>query len=404
MKVNLNKIFILLLFYIAPLVDSLTGYLVLSNFMSEGAGGSPSQIFRLFILVIMAFILTGNRRYFYGAAIFISYIALVELYFSLFHQGVYGTVIGLIYGSKMGYLLMVFFTLSLLIKTNSLSPLILLKHLRNYVAITAVSLIISFLTGVGFNTYGEGTFGVKGFFPAGNGLGVFMGVGTLLSIYYWRLSKERFSLCFSLVILFGTLIIGSKTALLLGLIGVLSIIALSGNVIFTVLSMVSAFMILGFYYDELISLFSVVYDVILFRFENSDSIFSWIFSNRDIYFLDAMRVVSFDGIFIARFIIGFGAYISFRNPYDYHSSIDVLESDIADLFFMYGIIAALIYISFIVIGLYKGLVANNYFLSFCFFLLMGHSFIAGHVIFNGMSGVLVPILFLLLSVRRFKAI
>ncbi len=400
MTINLNRLFILCLFYLAPIIDAVSGYLILSELVSEGGTGSPSQVFRLLVLIIMLFILLQNKRFVYIASFLIGYLILIELYFFMVHQNIYGVVIGLIYGNKISYLLMIFFTLYLLIKKHLLSPIKLLMHVRNYVAITAVILVGSFVSGSGFHTYGEGTFGVKGFFAAGNGLGIFMGAGLLLSIYYWNLTRERYSLELSLLILFGTIVIGSKTALLLSLVGFVSIVVLLGNAILILSMFFLALIVIGTYFNEIIKLFVTVFDVILFRLENSDSILSWVFSNRDNYFIEAIDTVSFENYLLIRLFIGFGAYISFRDPYGFYSTIDILESDIVDLFFMYGAIMVAFYIVFVIKGIYQGILYRNFFLTLIFTLLMGHSFMAGHVIFNGMSGVLVPILFLLLLVMK----
>lgn len=400
LKISLPGVFVFFLFYLSPFVDALTGYLVLNEFIAEGAAGSPSQLFRLTVLGLMAVILKNNKSYFLWAAIFIVYITLVEFYFAMFHQSLYGLAIGLVYGSKIVYLLMVFLVLSQLIVRKSLSPIELLKHLRNYVAITAILLVFSFLTGRGFNTYSEGTFGFKGYFPAGNGLGVFMGVGLLASIYYWRVLGGRFSLCLSFIILFGTIIIGSKTAFLFGVLGFLSILFFFRGVITTVITVVVVLIVIGVYFDQIVAVFSKIFDVIIFRYGNSDSVMAWILSNRDNYFLEAIDLVSFDGIFLFRFFIGFGAFVSFRDPFAFHASIDVLESDAADLFFMYGFPIVFLYFCLIVFALYKGLMARNYFIALTFLLLAAHSVMAGHVVFNGMSGVLLPILVLLLNTKR----
>lgn len=400
MTINIDKLFILCLFYLAPVIDALSGYLILSNFLQEGAAGSPSQVFRFFILVLMLFILSQSRQFLWKVSLFFAYIVSVEIYFFIFHQNSYGLAIGIVYGSKVGYLIMVFLTLSFLINRHCLTSIDLLRHTRNYIAITAAILIFSFLSGLGFNTYAEGTFGVKGFFAAGNGLGVFMGIGLLLSIYYWYISRERFALLISLVIFFATVIIGSKTAFLLGLIGLLSILVFLKSLILIIFATLAAFSIIGFYANEIFDLLSTIFDVILFRYENSESIFSWIFSNRDNYFANAISQISFEGFLLLRIIIGFGAYISFREPFQTYPAIDILESDMADILFMYGVVMLIFYFMFIVTGLYKGIIRKHYFLTLSFILLMGHSFIAGHVIFNGMSGVLVPILFLLILMKR----
>ena len=396
MKISISKTYLILLFYIAPFIDALSGYLVLSKIIMEGGAGSPSQLFRLLIMLIALILLLEDKKKFLTIVLFVGYVITIEFSFFMIHQNLYGYIIGLVYGNKLVYLLLIFMSLHIMLKSKFLSYLDLIKHIRNYITITAIILSLSFLFGVGFNTYGEGTFGFKGFFAAGNGLGVFQGIGLLISIYYWKVTQERYSLVFALIILFSTVIIGSKTALILSLLGFLSIIIFTKSIWLKSLVILLISLTIGIYINDILDIFYTVFDVILFRFGNSDSIFSWIFSNRDNYFIDAINSVSFDGLLILRLFIGFGAFISFREPLGNYPSIDILESDFADVLFMYGILFIVIYVLFILFNLYKGLNSKKFFLTFIFLLIISHSLIAGHVLFNGMSGVLVPLLSLLI--------
>lgn len=404
MRISIYKTYLILIFYIAPFIDAFSGYLILSGIISEGGAGSPSQIFRFIVLILMLLISWRDKKIFYFLIGFIVYIIFIEFSFFVVHQNIYGYIIGLVYGNKLVYLVLVFISLYILIKNNQLSFIILLMHLRNYIVITSLIMIISFLSGTGFNTYDEGTFGIKGFFAASNGLGIFMGIGLLLSIYYWKITRENFSLLLVFMILFSTIIIGSKTALLLSIVGFVSIVLFLNNIFLTTFVSVAVLSFIGYYFDEIVTIFYTIFDVIIFRFGNSDSIFSWIFSNRDNYFVDAISSISFDGFLFLRLFVGFGTYISFRNPFESYLSIDVLETDFADILFMYGLFFIVFYMFFILFNLYNGIKNKKYYLSFLFILLMGHSLIAGHVLFNGMSGLLVPLLsiFLLTNKQELK--
>lgn len=399
MKVNLSDIFLLSIFYLAPFIDAFSGYLVLNGIILEGSAGSPSQVFRLLVAVLMLFFLINNNALSYPIVFFVLYIIIVEIFFFVFHQDILGLVIGFIYGSKIVYLAMVFCTLSVL-KNNLISSSMLLLHLRNYIAITASLLILSFLSGFGFNTYAEGTFGFKGFFAGGNSLGIFLGVGLLLSIYYWSLLRRPFPFFVCVTILVSLVVVGSKTALLLSLLGVTSIIFFLRSRLLVAFVLVVLLVVGLTFSNEIIHAFFKVYDVILFRFSNSASISSWVLSYRDIYIADAIGQVSYDGLLLFRLFIGFGAYVSFRDPFQSYGSIDILESDVADLFFMYGGLMVLGYLIVILCALYHGLIRRKYFLVMSFLLLIAHSIMAGHVIFNGMSGVMVPAIFLLLFMPR----
>ena len=111
MKFTLDKIYFVLIFYISPFIDALSGYLILSEILPEGGAGSPSQLFRLTIISLSIFILLKNRKYFYIAMLSIFYIILIEFIFYNIHTSIFGYIIGLIYGSKLIYLLLLFLTL-----------------------------------------------------------------------------------------------------------------------------------------------------------------------------------------------------------------------------------------------------------------------------------------------------
>jgi hypothetical protein len=396
MQIKITTLYLILLFYISPFIDAISGYLVLSEIISEGGVGSPSQIFRFLLLLISLKITFKNKIFFNIILFIIFYIIIIEFIFFMVHNNLYGYIIGLVYGNKLVYLLLIYTSLLILFKTNVISFLILLKYIRNYVLITSIILTLSFISGLGFNTYDEGTFGFKGFYAAGNGLGIFQGIGLLLSVYYWKITKEKFALISIFIIVFATTIIGSKTALFLSVLSLLSIVFLQKSIFIKGIIVFILFLLFTIFIDQILSSFKIVFDVIIFRFNNSESVFSWLFSNRDNYLISALNSFSLDGILILRVLVGFGAFISFRNPRGTYQSIDILESDFLDIFFMYGIIFLLIYIIFITSHIYIAFMKKKFFISLIFLLLMTHSIMAGHILFNGMSGILVPLLSLLI--------
>lgn len=88
------------------------------------------------------------------------------------------------------------------------------------------------------------------------------------------------------------------------------------------------------------------------------------------------------GIDSTRWFIGAGSYVSFQDPtavFQY----DTLESDVFDIFFMYGLAGVVAYCQMFAYGAIM-LKKHIYFL-LTWGLLFMHSLFAGHVIFNGMS-------------------
>lgn len=394
-KISLFNFFIFFLFYLSPIIDSLSGFLILSHILQEGSAGTPSQLFRLLLILIMILLLK-RKTYFYTALLFVLYITFIESFFALFHSGWYGYIIGLVYSSKIFYLLLIFLTLHYFYTIQKIDFMRLLFLNRNYFFISALLICIPFFLGIGFNTYKEGTFGFKGFFAAGNGLGIFMGTGLLLTIYYWRIVRDLYSLFIVMVVFFSTIIIGSKTVLIFGAIATLFIIFSFRNRIVSYSFFIVMLSTIVYFSHEIFNVLKIIFDVILYRYENNPSFSSFLMSSRDVFFTDAIKNISFEGIYLFRFFLGFGAYISFRDPSSTYQSIDSLESDLSDLFFMYGMIMLIIYLVFMFYILIKSISKKIYSLSLIFGLLLIHSLIAGHVMFNGMSGVMIPIVSLLI--------
>lgn len=395
MKFTLDKIYLILIFYISPLIDALSGYLILSEILPSGGAGSPSQLFRLTIISLSIFILLKNRKYFYIAMFSIFYIILIESIFFNIHTSIFGYIIGVIYGSKLIYLLLLFLTLYYLYRNNEIDFNSLLKYIQKYVLVMALLLIIPFSLGIGFNTYYEGTFGTKGFFAAGNGLGIFMGVGIMLSVYYWQYTRSKYSLLISIIIIFATVIIGTKTAFIFSLTGLLSIVLYLKSRYISYFILVTVTTLIIFYYQEITDSLEIIFDVIFLRLQNNDSFISFLMSNRDVYFQDAISSICYDGMYILRLVFGFGVYVSFRDPLSTLQGMDTLESDFADIFFMYGLLVLFMYIFILIKINIRFLLKKQFFLGLVFLMLSLHSLLAGHVLFNGMSGLMLPFLILL---------
>lgn len=392
LRVPLSKVFLISLFYLAPIVDCLTGVLILGGIIPEGGAGSPSQLFRFFLTLLVLKFSTLSKKYFYFTLSLLAYIIAIEAVSSIFHQSVYGLTIGMVYGSKVIFLVLIFTSLKIFINQGIIDVFEVIEYFKKCVVLTSVLLIVPFFLGIGYNTYAEGTFGFKGFFPSGNGLGIFMGSGLLFLIYAHRITVDRYSYHKILLALFGTAIIGSKTALLFVFVGVMMLLIFVLNKKASLVIVSFAFVVFLYYLPMIIELFDLVFDVIVFRYNKSDSLFSFIMSARDDYFISALNDYRIDGLYILRVAFGFGAYTSFRNPSNAYSTIDVLESDFADLFFMYGALTLLCYIFALFYFCYLSIKKKELILGLIFMFISLHSLIAGHMAFNGMSGVLLPVL------------
>lgn len=311
--------------------------------------------------------------------IIIFYLFLVEMVSGISHQSQFGVIYGVMYSYKIAYLILLVIVLSSYLK-EAKDVWKLGKYFSYNLLIIAGLLWFSTITGIGNSTYNAG-FGTKSFFSSGNGLGLYIGVGCMFLIGLKHYGLFFISTKRLLLIALSTALIGSKTALILclGNLMIISLLSKYRNII-----IVLFFIILAFLLPKIISVLSIIFDVILFRLEKADNVFIYLGSGRIEYVADAFRQYLNSDPSIFRHFIGAGAFTSFQNPLDV-ARFDTLETDLFDLFFMYGLLSVIYFLSLIIFVLYKLRRYKIFLLSML--LLSLHSVIAGHVLFNGMSSV-----------------
>lgn len=384
MKINAITLFFYCLTILGPFVDAVTGYLVLGRILEEGGIYSPSQLFRLLLLLVLAVTLVKKQK---GMPILVSiffYALLLEFISFSFHNSGKGFALGIIYSTKIVYTLGVYFLTAWTLENKVLTEKNITKLITSGGIITASILTLSFLMGIGYNTYAEGTFGFKGPFSAGNGLGVFLGV--CLGVYINKIKTPSWNDLFPLsVMFFSTVIIGTKAALFLTFLSLIFLLYKSRLKLVIVPVVV---IIGGYYFETLSNVFFKVFDVIIFRFGKAENLLEYVLSNRDTYLADAFKSWNVEGFNALRVFFGSGVYISFRSLGSLDGRYDTLESDLWDIFFMYGLISTILYIIsilWIIIKSYKKQLSITFYLiSF----MCIHSLMAGHMLFNGMTGAL----------------
>jgi hypothetical protein len=254
----------------------------------------------------------------------------------------------------------------------------IIVSLKYGLLLIASSLILSQVLGVGEPTYTSGGFGTKGWFPSGNGIGIYLGAGTLILMIAARYSDIALSQLQTLILSGGLLCIASKTALFFLLVA-LALKAYWQNS-YRVLLLLGVLIALP-YIENIIDLASVVFEIMIRRYEaNQDDLLRFITSGRDDYVSGALA--SWNQQFSAfRVLFGGGIFVSFQDPAIAHS-VDYLETDIFDVFFIYGAFGLLSYLILWTVLAFR--VASNVWLLLPLGLLLLHSMIAGHVFFNGL--------------------
>ena len=102
-----------------------------------------------------------------------------------------------------------------------------------------------------------------------------------------------------------------------------------------------------YFWDYLTEAFLAVFDVVVFRYEISDSPLAFMLSSRDNYVIDAFTEFYNSSLWVLKLIIGGGVFMSYRAGYFEDMSFKQLEMDFFDVFFMYGLIGIFCYIGII---------------------------------------------------------
>ena len=381
-----HNLIINILFYLMPFVDFSTGFLVLGQYIEEGGLASPSQILRLATVLLIFYYNKRSKEYLIPIIALLSYFIFIEFYSYFFHLDIFGLAIGLVFCTKLIYIISIYLFLVLLKKENKINYEILLFHIRNAVIITAFLILTPFFLGVGYSTY-EGSNSTKGYFASGNALGAYMGAGMLLFSKNYIKSSNIISIIVFSGILFSGMVVGTKTAFIF-MFMLIAIFFIQLRTPAKLIFATASTLLFGYITNIILDRF----DVLFYRLESTDLI-DFIFSERDSFVIESFKMFSLDGIYALRIFFGFGAYLSYRNPgFIEYPFVDILESDIADIFFMYGISILLLYFYAIYNFTSYAFKAKNFILLINLILLFTASSLAGHVVFNGMSGQLLSCL------------
>jgi hypothetical protein len=378
-----------ILFFFPPLIDALNGFMIFNHMIGEGGLGSPTQIFRLISLVCMLFYVL-NEKNLYVFLITVASFMLIEYSSYLRSNNTHAFFMGMMYSFKIVYALLFFLTIEKLLKNYHF--LLILRFFRDGALLYVLILFASSIMGIDSPTYSHGTFGSKGLFASGNGLSIFLGTASVLAIYYYsqRGGIKNFVIFF--ILLVGTVFVGTKASIFFACADLLLLFYFSPLRWKYSISGVLCVIVL-LYYGTILEYFGVIFDVIIFRYEHSDSLFSFLASNRDNYVISALNEFNIDGVNLLRLFIGAGVFISFRNYEQSGLVYDTLENDFFDIFFSYGLLGLLLYTMFILKGYFWLINKRNLILFVAWSAIVFYSLFAGHVVFNAMSNVALAIVY-----------
>jgi hypothetical protein len=370
----IDLVFLMAFCYIVPFIDAANGFMILAG---DGAGsaGTIGQLFKACILVLGWYLIKNKKIIVIYLGV---YLLIMELIGFLLHESLGYFLIGFAFAFKIIFAAVIyFFTVEMFAKYGVDK---ILRIFRNSAIIYALIFFLSIALGLSYSTYQEGNFGSKGLFASGNALSIYFGSMSLIGLYIFSLSRRRLDLFLSGFLMISALFVGTKTSILF--------ISLYFFLLFYTVSYFYKLLLLIFlvvlslsFYD----LFGLFFDVIVHRFENSDSISSFLASSRDVFVINALSNFYTEGFYVLRLVFGLGVYMSFRALSDDISLYDTLENDIFDIFFSYGFIGLFVYISFYLVHVFRAIMFKNFEALVIFSSMFFLSALIGHVLFDAMA-------------------
>lgn len=398
-RIPLWELTLWLIFLVNPFIDAITGYLVLSGATDVGGLGSPSQLFRLLLSVVMI-VQIRRKSQLTAVVAFILYLICLECFNFSFHGDPFGLATGVTYSYKMAFGLLMYFVIERYLREGWLHFDRLVRYIILSGIIYSTIVLACNILGISFGSYGD-EMGSRGVFASANGLGIYIGVCSLVLIYYHRSHASKSYL--AAYVLMAYVLLGLMTRAGIGLL-------LAGLFLWFVrIPMRYKIPVLGatviimlVFITPITDLVTTSTEMIVYRFKNADVSFQGlVIGGRQSLFDRASAQFTIAGPLWYRLLIGGGYFLSFRNPFHVDYSISsILEADLWDVFYMFGIIGIVVYLWLFLYGLTanrKTKNPGNYILRFAWVMIFFHSAFAGHVLQNGQSVMMIVCLLLLIK-------
>jgi hypothetical protein len=402
-SISLSEVILVLMFMLLP-VDMLNGILLHNNINLPLSLG---QLHKFLILALLFLSFLFNLR-----ALFFSITCIAILFLPSLFQAVFQLKLNFLFGDliKISRYLMPLFSVLFFVKlirtTNKRNIELLFKLVRFSYVFFVFNILIKYL-GFGYPMYIHGDVGSKGFFYAGNETSVVLIVlGSILGFKIWQNESKFKYLLFFLFNLFVGLTISSKTGTI-GVILTFILIPMSLPKAKINIKRLSYLLLSIFIFIPV--LLAVVWEFLvnspvflrLKWFWNELDIITFIFSNRNNFFVDGLNVYIEKYNFIEK-VFGVG-----QTRYEALNGNSIVEIDSVDIFFAYGLVGLVLFIFLIAVLWVQALRfkrSNNYsfsgLVSLMIVVLLGISTIAGHVFSSGMAAIFIGLLFSLMYIKN----
>ncbi|MGG7058126.1 O-antigen ligase family protein [Clostridium tertium] len=376
-KIKIENIFFNM-FLILPIIDSINGFI--NNGGNEN-GLSLGIIYRFTVFLICLFILYKFSILKSSFGIFIGIILFIFIP-QLFHT--YELVKLLILLFKLILPIVCIETYKSISSKEILSENFVEKLFDYWSIIFPSTILLPYFMGIGFNTYGSGAVGYKGFYYAQNDVGFILSI-----LYIYSVSKFVNKITFRRIV---SVILIMICSLLLGLKSNYMII-----IVITAYYLVKKNRNKGSYKNKLIMILAVVIGIIGIYCVYNEQIKMiyerWIYFSSMRSFTSFMTSARSDRILPTLFYIRenhsmlyfiFGTGLSYTNA----NLSQFIEMDFFDIYFQLGYIG-LMFILFYYFSVYfrhRKKESNKSFYNIAFLVTMVISFLAGHVLQSALSG------------------
>lgn len=374
------------------LIDSINGYMYENNISFFF---SISQVYKLVLVLLMLLRLVKNTFYF-KIVMFLTTVLLLPTFFQWIIRSIsiIDILNDIIFLYKYISILIAFFYFKSIFEQKEFLNL---KRYFNWIKLSYFFLVFSIclrLIGIGYPMYVTGEIGSRGFFIAGNEISALLLIlSGLLGYYYYYIEKKIGLFIFYGVLSFITgLIISSKT----GMLGILLLYALL--IVFSIdyskIKLRKAFYsVIAFLLATTGIIVFIANSAIFNRYSvfwNKLDLLTFMLSSRNVYLTEMLPIYESNYSFIEK-IIGVG-----NNRFE-ELATQIIEIDIVDIFFTYGYIGVLLFITLCMSYLNKIIVLNNnntiFIYAKCsiiiFSILIVLSCLSGHIFNSGIAGVFI---------------
>lgn len=381
------KIFVLNIFYISPVIDSITGY-----FMGiTGEDNAISKIYRMtvFVILYIFYFMTSEIKK-------ASYQVLLSIYSVLlmFYYWIQGGILWVdsSYIIKLFYPIVLIAVSKILYNKQQLGIIQINKIIDYYSLIYPLTIMSSALLGIGHSAYrGNIANGYMGLFSGGNEISVVLAILFMIDLHRLYTLKENKKIIVEVILLgFALLMTQTKTGYIIAAsILILFVVKkikespqkVHRNITLVIMIMVLLVIYIHIQHDQI----KIMIDRLIFKYHQlNNSFLNMLFSNRQNKIIPIMKenyTFSVKGIQNILFGNGFCLQVLEKN----NNTFGLVEMDLFDVLFQNGVIMLCIVIRFYWKIVKQGIKSKDIFILFVYIMALLYSALAGHVLYNPLS-------------------